>query len=205
MISRILSFPGVFHLQQKLCNNYANVRAEFSDYLAHGPLKILDIGCSTGACGQAVFDTTRDCYIGIDVTKSYIDYAKRSYDRGHYLNMDARSLSFESESFDVVSFNGVLHHMDDDMAAKSLAEAGRVIKSTGCLLIAEPVFTPNDLLSNIFLSIDRGKFIRETSQYEALLNLFHIERKRYFSFSLHRFLSLVARRVACETELAPPI
>ena len=98
------------------------------------------------------------------------------------------------------AFNDLLHYMDDNTAAKSMAEAERVIKPKGCLLIAEPVFTPNALLSNIFLSIDRGKHIRETSQYEALLSLFHIERKRYFSFSLHRFLSLVARRAANDAD-----
>ncbi len=61
------------------------------------------------------------------------------------------------------------------------------------LLIAEPVFTPNDLRSNFFLSLDRGRHIRETGQYEALLSDFRIERQRYFRFSFHRFASFVGR------------
>jgi SAM-dependent methyltransferase len=193
MTSRILALPGVFQLQQRIFNNYANVRAEFSDYLDRGPVRILDVGCSTGACGQAVFDLERDDYTGIDITDRYVQYAKREYPRGKYVTMDARRMMFESDTFDVISFIGVLHHMDDDTATQSLAQARRVLKKGGTLLVAEPVFTPNDLRSNVFLSLDRGKFIRESAQYERLLANFEIERRRYFRFSFHRFLSVAAR------------
>jgi ubiquinone/menaquinone biosynthesis C-methylase UbiE len=193
MISRLLSIPGVFQLQQKLCNNYGNVREEFADYLREGPLKVLDVGCSSGVCGQALYDTRRDDYTGIDITESYVEYAKRAYPTGKYLAMDGRKLAFPDQSFDVVSFIGVLHHMDDDTAVRSLAEARRVLKQSGVLLVAEPVFTPNKPLSNLFLSLDRGQFIRESGQYEKLVDLFRIERRRYFGLSLHRFISIVAR------------
>ena len=193
MKSTVLSVPLVFQLQQRIFNNYGNVKAEFEEYLRQGPLRILDVGCSTGACGQAVFDTARDDYTGIDITDRYVDYASRTYPSGRYLAMDARQLTFEPRSFDVVSFIGVLHHMDDETAGRSLAEARRVLAGNGTLLIAEPVFTPNDLRSNVFLSLDRGRFIRETAQYEALLADFRIERQRYFRFSFHRFASFVGR------------
>ncbi len=122
----VLSVPLVFQLQQRIFNNYGAVKAEFDDYLRQGPFRILDVGCSTGACGQAVFDTARDDYTGIDITDQYVDYASRTYPRGRYLPMDARQLSFEPGRFDAVSFIGVLHHMDDDTARRSLAEARRV-------------------------------------------------------------------------------
>jgi hypothetical protein len=83
--------------------------------------------------------------------------------------------------------------MDDDTAWRSLAEARRVLAGDGVLLVAEPVFTPNDLRSNIFLSLDRGQHIRESGQYEALLRNFRIERQRYFRLSFHRFISFVGR------------
>jgi len=191
---RLLSVPFVFQLQQRVFNDYGNVKKEFDDYLERGPLRILDIGCSTGACGQAIFDMTRDDYVGIDITERYAKYASRTYARGTYMAMDGRSLRFEDEHFDVVSFIGVLHHMDDETARRSLDEARRVLKADGVLLVAEPVFTANDLRSNLFLSIDRGKHIRESSEYEALASAFRVERKRYFRLSFHRFLSLVGRR-----------
>ena len=193
MSSRILALPLVFQLQQRLFNNYGNVRAEFSDYLERGPLRILDVGCSTGACGQAVFDLERDAYTGIDITDRYVQYARRTYPRGNFITMDARFMTFENASFDLISFIGVLHHMDDETATRSLGEARRVLKKGGALLVAEPVFTPNDLRSNVFLSLDRGKFIRESAQYEKLLANFAIERSRHFRLSFHRFFSVAAR------------
>lgn len=194
MLSRVLSVPFVFQLQQRLFNDYGNVRIEFAAYLERGPLRILDVGCSTGAGGQAIFDMARDDYVGIDFTERYTTYASRMYPRGRFMTMDGRALQFEDERFDVVSFIGVLHHMDDETARRSLEEARRVLKPDGALLVAEPVFTANDLRSNCLLSIDRGKHVRESGEYAALASAFRIERKRYFRLSFHRFLSLVGRR-----------
>ena len=83
--------------------------------------------------------------------------------------------------------------MEDEIINACLQEVKRVLKPTGFLLCAEPVLTPNQLVSNIFLSIDRGKYIRESSQYQDLLSDFAIVRKRYFKLSLHRFFSVVAK------------
>jgi len=107
--------------------------------------------------------------------------------------MDGRKLEFPDQSFDVVSFIGVVHHMEDDEIKACLQEVKRVLKPLGYLLWGEPVLTPNELISNIFLSIDRGKYIRESSQYLDLLDGFEVIRKRYFRFSLHRFFSVVAK------------
>jgi len=193
VISKLLSIPSVFQWQQKTFNNYNNVKEEFSEYLKDGPLTILDIGCSTGFCGQQVFDMTRDQYVGIDITPKYIEYARRVYKKGTYIIMDGRQLEFPDQSFDIVSFVGVVHHMEDEIIKACLQEVKRVLKPMGYMLLGEPVLTPNDLRSNIFLSIDRGKFIRESSQYLDLLSGFEVVRKRYFGFSFHRFLSVVTR------------
>jgi len=193
MLSKLLAIPFIFHWQQKSFNNYVNVKEEFSKYLKNGPLNILDIGCSTGLCGQNVFDMRRDQYIGIDITPKYIEYARQVYKLGEYMVMDGRKLEFPDHSFDVVSFIGVVHHMDDEIIKACLQEVKRVLKPTGYLLWGEPVLTPNELISNVFLSLDRGKYIRESSQYLDLLSGYDVVRKRYFNFSLHRFFSIVSK------------
>lgn len=190
---QLLSNPMVFNLQQKLCNDYKNVAIEFSDYLSQPSSKILDLGCSTGIAGQEICDMHKLNYVGIDVVPKYIQLAKKNYPTVDYRVMDGRKLLFETHSFDLILFLGVLHHMDDDIAAACLKEVRRILKPTGHLLIAEPVFTPNRLMSNIFLSLDRGKFIRESSAYIDLAHEFTIVRHRYFHLSLHRFLSIIAR------------
>jgi hypothetical protein len=56
MLAKFLSIPSLFQWQQRTCNNYKNVKTEFSDFLQASQLNILDIGCSTGVCGQEGFD-----------------------------------------------------------------------------------------------------------------------------------------------------
>ena len=56
MLAKLLSIPSLFQWQQRACNNYKNVKTEFSDFLQASLLNILDIGCSTGVCGQEGFD-----------------------------------------------------------------------------------------------------------------------------------------------------
>jgi len=131
MLSDLLNAPALFDLQQKVCNNYTNVKLEFADYVENEGLRILDVGCSTGVCGQAIFDTTSNDYTGIDITSRYIAYANKANRHGKYLVMDGRKLDFADDEFDLVSFIGVLHHMDDATAKACLEEVHRVIKPSG--------------------------------------------------------------------------
>ena len=193
MLTKMLSNPVVFNLQQKLCNSYENVKTEFSDYFKEESLNILDLGCSTGIAGRGICDISKHKYIGIDITQEYIDFARKERPGVDYRVMDGRQLEFPDHFFDIVMFVGVLHHMDNQTAEACLKEVRRTLKPTGFLLIAEPVFTPNSLLSNAFLSLDRGKFIRESSQYIDLTHEFELIRQQYFKLSLHRFISIVAR------------
>ena len=193
MLSRILDNPSVFNLQQKLCNNYQNVFIEFEDYLHANNLNILDIGCSTGICGQTVFDTKNNNYMGIDIVNKYINFAKGSFTHGRYEVMNGCEMDIDDNMMDIVAFIGVWHHMDNNIIHKCLDEVKRVLKPNGHLLIAEPVFTANKLLSNILLSIDRGKYIRESAEYLNLAKGFEVIRQRFFNFSAHRFVSIVAQ------------
>lgn len=193
MLTKALSNPLIFNLQQKLCNSYENVKNEFSDYFREEPLCILDLGCSTGIAGQRICDIPKHKYTGIDLTQEYIDFARKRCPTVDYRVMDGRKLEFPDHFFDIVMFVGVLHHMDNETAEACLKEVRRTLKPTGFLLIAEPVFTPNSVVSNLFLSMDRGKFIRESSEYLNLVNGFELVRQRYFRFSLHRFISIVVR------------
>lgn len=192
MISKLLSSPYVFDLQQRFCNDYDTVKCEFHEWTSRRDVSILDVGCSTGVCGQNIFDVTNNSYVGIDITPQYIDYAKNKYKFGDYLVMDGTNLKFLDDKFDIVSFIGVLHHMDDATAVACIKEAHRVLKPSGVLLIAEPIFTANRLRSNILLSLDRGKYIRESQKYLDLADGLKILRTKTFQFPPHNFCSIVA-------------
>jgi ubiquinone/menaquinone biosynthesis C-methylase UbiE len=190
---KILSHASVFEVQQKLCNNYSAVRREFDVYLALNNLRILDVGCSTGACSAAIIEMKKNTYYGIDVNPDYIKRATQLFPDGNWQSLDARQLDFQSNSFDLAMYIGVLHHMSDELALACLMETHRVIKPQGRVLIAEPTFTPGCFLSNALLSIDRGKYIRNSEGYKNLFNGFTIEREQTFKFSVHRFCSFVLK------------
>ena len=193
-VTKLLENPFIFEAQQKFCNNYENVRTEFLEYLLKPGQDILDIGCSTGTCASKVIDMERQRYTGIDMVSGYVATASRRSSKGRFLTMDGRSLSFYDESFDLVMYIGVLHHMDDETAGACLRETRRVLRTNGHVLIAEPVFTRKKWLSSLLLSMDRGCHIRDEAGYRALFGRLRALRERHFSLSLHRFCFFVLAR-----------
>jgi 2-polyprenyl-3-methyl-5-hydroxy-6-metoxy-1,4-benzoquinol methylase len=194
LIDGALAHPALFELQQKVCNNYGAVLDEFRQYLDASGKKILDVGCSVGTCSGRVVDMRRNEFHGIDVEPQYIAIASKHYPDGDFRVMDARSLAFESDTFDVVLLSGVLHHMADDVVRESLREIRRVVRGDGVVLVGEPVFTPGRHLSNFLLTLDRGRHIRTTEGYAALFEGFDTIRLRYFKLSVHRLCSFVLRK-----------
>jgi ubiquinone/menaquinone biosynthesis C-methylase UbiE len=199
-IYKLLEVPQVFELQQKICNNYSSVKNEFLKYLIRKNIKIIDIGCSTGLCGRTLFDLNNPNYVGIDLDPQYIRIAKEKRPYGSFFVADAQDLSFQLEGFDLAALIGVLHHMSDEVANKTMKEVARVLKPDGFVLIAEPVFTKKSILSTFFLSHDRGRFIRTREKYEELFAQFETVKQGYFSFSIHRFVSFVLKPKAQATE-----
>lgn len=194
LIRQTLSIPLIFDLQQKLCNNYVAMLEEFAGYLKVSGKRILDVGCSTAACAREIVDMKNNSYVGVDIEPQYIETASRRSPLGKFLTLDARSLPFESESFDVVLFCGVWHHMDDALVKDCLREVKRVLTKSGVVLVAEPVFTPGWPVSNFLLSLDRGRHIRTDEDYRRLTKGFEVVRHRFFKLGNHRFYSLVLKK-----------
>ena len=190
ILHKLLEIPIVFQLQQKICNNYDAVLNEFSEYLNTTNKSIIEIGCSTANCASEIVNMSKNYYVGVDLDKNYIDRAKKNAPQGNFYEMDARKLSFENNKFDIAIFNGVIHHMDDDLILSCLSEVKRVLKENGKVLISEPIFSKG-IISTILLKLDRGKYIRKQEEYKFLLEDFLIERERYFRFSAHKFCSFV--------------
>ena len=58
LIEKTLLRPAMFEWQQRVCNNYSNVKDEFIEQLGTTGLRILDVGCSTGTAASQIVDTT---------------------------------------------------------------------------------------------------------------------------------------------------
>lgn len=192
-IEKVLAIPFLFELQQRLCNNYSAVGAEFAGILDRKEISILDVGCSTATCAGQIIDMKANRYVGVDIEAQYIATARRRFGDGEFLAVDSRTLPFEPSSFDTAMFIGVLHHMDDRLAQDCLTGVRRVVKQTGEIIIAEPVFTPGMWISNALLSLNHGRHIRTEAGYRGLFTGYRVERQGFFRFSMHRFCSFVLR------------
>jgi len=192
-IQILLKNPYFFKIQQKM-NNYKVVANEFKNYLNSKNKKILEIGCSTGNIAREIIDMDNNSYYGVDISKEYIEIAKKSTIRGKFLQMDARELSFDNESFDIVMLSSVLHHIDDDIGKNCFKEIHRVLKKDGVVIISEPIVNHKSLISIILCKLDRGNFIRTTEEYQNLFKNFVIEATNRFKFGGHFFCSFVLKK-----------
>ena len=192
-IEILLKNPYIFKIQQKM-NNYTVVGNEFKDYLNSKNKKILEIGCSTGNFARKIIDMENNSYYGIDISKEYVELAKKSTNKGKFFQMDARKLDFENEFFDLVMLSSVLHHIDDEISKSCFKEINRVLKKDGVVIISEPIINHKSLISIILCKLDRGNFIRTTEQYKDLFKNFIIEKANHFKFSGHSFCSFVLKK-----------
>ena len=103
--------------------------------------KMLDYCCGTGGftCSIASNDIK---IVGIDISDVSIAFARTRSINEHleqnvsFFVMDAENLAFCDESFDVITCNGVLHHLD---ICNAYRELSRVLKHDGVVICGEPL------------------------------------------------------------------
>jgi ubiquinone/menaquinone biosynthesis C-methylase UbiE len=167
-----------------------------SELQAVKPKRILDLGCGGGWLSKIL-----GCYnyevIGIDVSCSLVNSAKRVAPTVAFVVGDGMNLPFREGVCDAVVCIATLHHLD---AQKGLKEVRRILKNRGMLMLMEP----NKL--NPLSTIGRKLFPMEThtmmeepfipAQLRSHLALqgFKVKLVRYlffFSFPLARMLKLL--------------
>ena len=106
-------------------------------YSTTGTLKIADIGAGTGRYSVEL------CHRGYDVTavelvKHNLEILRSKHENIKTWQGDARSLPFlEDETFDITLLFGPLYHLHgDEEKLKALAEARRITKKGGIILVA---------------------------------------------------------------------
>jgi ubiquinone/menaquinone biosynthesis C-methylase UbiE len=95
---------------------------------------LLEIGCGDGRLTALLADKT-DAITAIDPDEGSIEAASRNNNGVNFLIGSGEELDFANETFDIVLFGYSLHHQD---CVKALAEAGRVARHNGQILIIEP-------------------------------------------------------------------
>lgn len=102
-------------------------------------LKILDVGCGTGAA-LVYLDKFGGGY-GVDISIDAVKYAKKAVSKKWIIKRgNANNLKFPDSTFDLVVSLDLLYHTwvkDND---KAINEIHRVLKKGGLLLIREPAY-----------------------------------------------------------------
>jgi len=131
---------------------YAQKVALIEDTLAGTSDWILDVGANT--CGEAEYLTARGYkIIANDINEVALEVSRERCARfgrpsPRYLACDAQQLELSDDSVSVVIFNESLHHMPD--ASRALAQAVRVLKPGGRILLYEPyAYNPYRRLSEV--------------------------------------------------------
>ena len=105
--------------------------------------KILDLCTGTGTNAVNIAKKNASVkVVGVDISNNMLAVAKSKLKKEKLLNielfrMDAANMSFEDNCFDKVLLSLVLHEMDEEIAARIIKEAIRVLKPDGEIIITE--------------------------------------------------------------------
>jgi ubiquinone/menaquinone biosynthesis C-methylase UbiE/DNA-binding transcriptional ArsR family regulator len=124
----------------------AAVESAIRAALADKPIRsLLDLGTGTGRMLE-LFGSDIERGLGLDLSLDMLALARARLDRAGLKHCRVRhgdiyDLSLPRDSFDVVIIHQVLHFLDD--SARAIAEAARVLRPGGRLLVVD--FAPHDL------------------------------------------------------------
>lgn len=101
-------------------------------------MRILDVGCGTGALLKRLCDAGGIDAHGIDTEADMLAVAKRQCPSCSFQESPCESIPFPDKSFDALTVCMAYHHFSDK--AGFAREAARVLKPCGVLYIADPKF-----------------------------------------------------------------
>jgi ubiquinone/menaquinone biosynthesis C-methylase UbiE len=120
---------------------------------------VADIACGNGSMLHKMAEKTDFCGYGVDISEKMIEQAKKLNPDMKFYVGGCDKLPFEKDKIDVMTVCAAFHHFPD--VEKFTAEAGRVIKPSGMLYIAE-VYLPAFLrvMCNPFVKFSKAGDVR---------------------------------------------
>jgi SAM-dependent methyltransferase len=98
------------------------------------PLTLLDVGCGDGRFTADA--ARRTSAIGVDVSRRALDHARALVPQARFVTSGGAALPFRSEWFDIVTLPDVVEHIRDEEERAAVAEAGRVLRRGGRLIVS---------------------------------------------------------------------
>lgn len=103
---------------------------------AHHCHKVVDLCCGTGLMAGMASDAGLTP-VGVDVSPAMLSVARQKHPHATFIDGDASNLFFSDNEFDAATISFALHEKPMDVARAILAEAVRVIRPGGLILVAD--------------------------------------------------------------------
>jgi SAM-dependent methyltransferase len=124
-------------LGAKYADQIAHVRLpqlqEFIDMLPYNA-RVLDVGCAAGRDSAILRDAEFEV-IGIDLSESFLELARKRVFGVEFQHMDARNLNFGHDAFDGIWANAVLLNLDRSEIPKVLQGFWEIMKPGGICFV----------------------------------------------------------------------
>lgn len=186
-LTALLSFPAGYRLFQRVVGGDLKERYVAEYVKPRAGDKVLDIGCGPGDMLGYLPDVD---YLGLDISPQYIDAARRRFGAaGRFLCADVGLATIEDErgQFDLVLATGVVHHLDDERAARLFALARLALRPGGRLMTFDGCYVPRQSrAARWILGLDRGKFVRTRDEYVRLAEAHFSEVQAHIRHDLLR-------------------
>ena len=128
---------------------------------------VLDIGCGPGV-SRSFFPNKE--YVGVDINPKYIKSARKRFEDRFICASCLDLTMLDSESFDFILINSLLHHLSDDDCSETIKQAKRLLKKNGEMYILELLIPPHSChLATFICKKDRGDYPRAASAWESLV------------------------------------
>ena len=185
-IHKIFSYPFFYSLTQKIMSGVSTRSFLVKDIISKND-KVLDIGCGTAKIIESLPSVD---YYGYDISKKYIDYAKKRYNskRNRFFCKKFNTTEINKlPKFDFVLLFGIIHHLDDLEIHDLFFIIKKVLKKSGKLITCDPVFINNqNFIANFLIKKDVGENVRYKGCYLKLLRKYFNNIK--FKIKIQKFI-----------------
>ncbi|HYE68583.1 MAG TPA: methyltransferase domain-containing protein [Anaerovoracaceae bacterium] len=151
---------------------------------------VLDVACGNGTLIKMLADRYGIIGYGTDISEKMIENARRKNPEMIFETAGCESMPFENQFFDLITVCAAYHHFPDVKAFA--AEAHRLIKTEGCLYIAD-VYYPAlvRFLCNPFVPLSKAGDVRFYSPKE-IRKTFEKSGFRMIDYNISGHIQLVA-------------
>ena len=177
MINFLLKNPSLYRFYQK------TVRAKYDEYdfikfifnqNNFKNIRMLDICCGDSYILEYINEYIDD-YLGIDNNDKYLKQCQNKWKQFNFLKLELdekinidQLIKFKPN---FIFINGAIHHLDNN----TVKLINKFIKSnfSDCYFLSvDPIKNNNKLFNSAMIMLDRGKFIRNKSEYAELMHSF---------------------------------